>query len=207
MPAAAVLSRRRALSGLALLATSGCGRRSAATAPVGDDFSLGSPTAKATVVETASVGCPVCGRWAREVFPAFKAKWIETGRVRYTYREMLVGGGVELTAASAGFVLARCVGRDKYWPVIEAIYAGQERLFQAPRETLLGVAHAAGLDDKAFDACMSDDAAFAALSRRSEANSRRDGGVDATPTFVVNGRKLPAGFQSLAEIEKALAAG
>ena len=171
---------------------------------MGDDFSLGSPTAKRTVVEYASVGCPVCGQWAREVFPAFKAKWIDTGRVRYTYREMLVGGGVELTAAAAGFVLARCAGSGKYWPVVEAIYREQDRLFQAPRPTLLDIARGAGMTEDRFTACMNDAAAFTAMNARSERNTARDGVIEATPTFIVDGKKLAAGFHTLAEIEAAL---
>lgn len=176
-----------------------------AAAALPDDMSQGSGAAKATLVEYASVGCPVCGQWAREVYPAFKARYVDTGRVRFTYREMLVGGGVELTAAAAGFVLARSAGRGKYFPVVDAIYRDQEQLFKAPRETLLAIARGCGLSDADFDRCMQDDKAFAALNARVDRNSRKDG-VTATPTFVVNGRKLEAGFHDLAALETALKA-
>ncbi len=202
------LPTRRAV-GLGLLlpsALAACGRAAGSTAAMADDQSLGDPKAKITVVEYASVGCPVCGKWAREVFPAFKRKYIDTGRVRFTYREMLVGGGVEVTAAAAGFVLARCAGPDKYFPVIEAIYRDQDALFQSPRPVLQGVARGVGLDEARFTACMGDDKAFTALNARTEANAR-SGGVDSTPTFVVNGRKLDAGFQPLTALDAAVARG
>src|SRR3569623_104478 len=80
-----------------------------------DDMDLGNPKAKVTVVEYASVGCPVCAKWQKEVYPAFKAKYIDTGKVHYVFREMLVGGGSEVTVASAGFLTSRCAGKDKYF--------------------------------------------------------------------------------------------
>lgn len=164
---------------------------------------LGDKASKATIIEYASVGCPVCGQWAREVYPTLKARYIDTGRVKFTYREMLVGGGVELTSAAAGFVLARCAGQSKYFPVVDAIYRNQEELFKVPRETLLAIARSCGMTEAEFDACMQNDKAFAALNARVERNSAKDD-VHATPTFVVNGRKLEAGFQPLSAIEAAL---
>ena len=212
----AVLDRRLALLGLTatgltatgltatgLAACGGGGAGSAGALP--SDMSLGKADAPNTLVEYASVGCPVCGKWAREIFPQIKAKWIDTGKLRFTYREMLVGQGVELQAAAAGFVLARCSGADKYFPVVDAIYAGQEQLFQAPRPTLLNIARSTGMTEEKFNACMGEDAAFAALNKRVEANSAKDS-VNATPTFIVNGKKLEAGFHTLAEIEALLKA-
>ena len=58
-----------------------------------DDMDLGNAQAKVTVVEYASVGCPVCAKWQKEVYPAFKAKYIDTNKIHYVFREMLVGQG------------------------------------------------------------------------------------------------------------------
>lgn len=196
--------RRIVMAGLVVPAVVGCSQaagRSVASLP--DDMTQGNKDAKLSVVEYASVGCPVCGHWARDVYPTFKARYVDTGRVKFTYREMLVGGGVELTAAAAGFVLARCAGPSKYFPILEAIYHNQERLFQVPREELLAIARSCGMSEKEFNDCMTNDAAFAALNARVERNSKRDN-VDSTPTFVVNGRKMEAGYQPLDAIEAAL---
>ena len=86
---------------------------------------MGNPQAKVTVVEYASVACPHCGRFNNEVFPAFKAKYIDTGKVHYVFREMLVGNGQEQAFGAAGFLLARCAGQDKYFSVLDAIFHGQ----------------------------------------------------------------------------------
>jgi len=195
--------RRLALVALTLasLVLSACGK-----APVGvtaDDMELGNKDAKITVVEYASVGCPVCAAWQKDVYPAFKAKYVDTGKVRYVFREMLVGGGSEVTVASAGFLLARCAGKDKYFAVNDAIFASQPGVFDTPRETLLDIAKASGLSEDQFTKCVTDETQIKALNERVQRNAR-DHGVNATPTFEINGRKMEPGYHPLAEIDAAI---
>lgn len=181
----------------------GCAKGAAAGA-LPDDMALGDPKAKLTFVEYASVACPVCGRWYREVFPAFRAKYVDTGRVRFIYREMLVGGAGEVAIAAAGFTLARCAGKNRYFPVVDAIYRDQAAIFENPKGRMLDIAKGLGFTEARFDACVRDDKALAALQKRVEANSRQDG-VDSTPTFVIAGKKMEAGYHTLAEIDAAIA--
>jgi protein-disulfide isomerase len=169
-----------------------------------DDMSMGDPKAKVTVVEYASVGCPVCARWQREVYPTFKTKYIDTGKIHYVFREMLVGGGSEVAVASGGFLLARCAGKDKYFAINDAVFASQPGVFEAPRETLLNIAKSTGMTEAAFNKCVSDEQALLALNKRVE-NNAKSGGVDSTPTFVINGKKLEAGFQPIEVIDAAIA--
>ena len=80
-----VPDRRMVMAGLVAPAVVGCSQatgRSVASLP--DDMTQGNKNAKLSVVEYASVGCPVCGHWARDVYPAFKAKYVDTGRVKFT---------------------------------------------------------------------------------------------------------------------------
>ena len=193
------------LSALALAACSqnkGGGGGSATALP--DDMSLGNPKAKVTVVEYASVGCPVCDKWQLEVWPAFRAKYVDTGRVHYVFREMLVGGGPEVTVAASGFLLARCAGRDKYFPVIDAIFKNQQEAFADPRGTLETIAKSMGMSEAQFNQCVGDDKAIQALNDRTEKNAK-DNHVDSTPTFVVNGKMLTPGYHSLPELDAAIA--
>ncbi len=170
-----------------------------------DDMSLGDGNAKITVIEYASVGCPICARWQEEVYPAFKAKYVDTGKVRYVFREMLVGDGSEVTVASAGFLLARCAGKDKYFAINDAVFARQRDVFIAPRDTLLEIAQSAGMSEAQFTKCVSDEEQIKALNKRVESNAR-DNGVNATPTFEINGRKMEPGYHSLADLDAAIAA-
>jgi protein-disulfide isomerase len=186
------------------LALAGCQKHDVSSAPAKGDMSLGNAQSKVTVVEYASVGCPVCAKWQAEVYPAFKAKYIDTGKVHYVFREMLVGEGAEVALAANGFLLARCAGPDKYFPVIDAIFANQQQAFQAPREVLSNVAKSVGMTDDQFNKCIEDEGAIKALNDRVEQHAKGDG-INATPTFVINGKALEPGYHSLAEIDTAIA--
>jgi protein-disulfide isomerase len=190
--------------GLLSLLPAACAKTPKA-APVGSDMSLGDPKAPVKVVEYASVACPVCGRWYREVFAAFKTKYIDTGKVYYTFREMLVGDADEQSMAAAGFLLARCAGREKYFAVTDAIFAGQQDIYTDPKAGLMKIAKANGLDENKFDACVNDAAALQALNTRVQGYATNDG-VNSTPTFVINGVAMEPGYHSLAELDAAIAA-
>ncbi|WP_293678402.1 DsbA family protein [uncultured Phenylobacterium sp.] len=188
-----------AVMAVLVLALAGCGQKGGGAGGLPDDMVLGSPTAKVTVEEYASVGCPICAKWYEEVFPAFKAKYIDTGKVKFVSKEMLVGGGVEITVAASGFLIARCAGKDKYFAVVDALYRNQQQAFQAPRETLLNIARSVGMTDQQFETCVNDEKAIQALNDRVEKHNK--GGINSTPTFVINGAKMEPGYHSLEEIE------
>ncbi len=168
-----------------------------------DDMSMGSPTAKVTLVEYASVACPHCAEFNNTVFPAFKAKYIDTGKVRYVAREALTG---DPSIAAAGFLTARCAGKDNYFKVVDAIYHGQEEMARTgdPHAVLLNIARSVGMTDAQFDACIKDEKALAALQARWDRYVKEDK-VDSTPTFVVNGKMLQPGEKTLAQLDAAVA--
>ena len=187
------------------LAACNAAKTGGAAGALPDDMSMGDPKAKVTVIEYASVGCPVCGRWQKEVYPAFKTKYIDTGKVHYVFREMLVGGGPEITVAASGFLVARCAGKDKYFAVNDAIFKNQEQAFEAPRETLLNVAKSVGMTEDQFNKCIDDEAAIKALNDRVERHTRNDH-INSTPTFVINGKAMEPGYHSLEDIDAAIKA-
>jgi protein-disulfide isomerase len=184
-----------ALAGLALGAM-------ASTAVLADpaDMSIGSPDARVTVVEYASVTCPYCADWNHSVFPAFKKKYVDTGKVRFVLREMLVHGDADV----AGFMLARCAGPGRYFPVFSTVLEHVPELQKSenPRGVFVRVAADFGLNEKQFDACMSDTHGLIALQQRSrDAIAAK---VYGTPTFVVDGQMLE-GEQSLEDLDAVLA--
>ena len=149
---------RRLLTAVALTASmgvalAGCAKKDAISA---DDMSLGNPNAKVTVIEYASASCSHCARWNDEVFPAFKAKYIDTGKVNYVYREMLTPPA---QVAAAAFLMARCAGKDKYFGVVDSVYRAQEEMFTTGqfREVLVRIAQSSGMDEAKFNACVSDE--------------------------------------------------
>jgi len=173
------------------------------------DMALGSPTAPVTVVEYASVGCPVCGRWDTDVFPAFQDRYINSGKVRFVFRELLVGAPQEVHVGEAGFLLARCVGKDNYFTVADAIFRILPDIYRtwddphAADSTLLKIAQAMGLTEAEYDHCVTDQAALQALRTRVEVFERYEH-LNAAPTFVVNGVPLRPGYQSLSDLDAAI---
>ncbi|MBS0331564.1 MAG: DsbA family protein [Proteobacteria bacterium] len=168
-----------------------------------DDMSLGDPKAKVRVVEYASASCPHCARWDMEVLPAFKAKYVDTGKVRYTLKEYLTEPEA---LAAAGFMLARCAGKDRYFPVLDAVFRGQEEMVRTgdPRGVLRRIAaDPGGLTDAQLEACLKDVAAEKALAARVDRHVKADK-VTSTPTFIINGRRIE-GEMTLPELDAAIA--
>ena len=195
------ISRRLMLVAVAALSLAAC-NKGGSGAVSGDDMTMGNPKAKVTVVEYASVACPHCARFNNDVFPAFKKKYIDTGLVHYVAREALTG---EPTVAAAGFLLARCAGKDKYFLVTDAIYRAQDQIFQSGdvHGVLLHVAQSAGMSEDQMNKCITDETALKALQDRVDKYFKQDG-IDSTPTFIVNGKKLKPGEISLAELDAAI---
>jgi protein-disulfide isomerase len=166
-----------------------------------DDMSLGDPGAKVTVIEYASASCPHCARFNNEVFPAFKAQFIDTNKIHYVFREFLTP---PTEVAAAGFLMARCAGKDKYFSVLDAIFRGQAAMYQSGdfRGSLLKIAQSAGMTESQFTACISDDKSIQALNDRVQTYETRDN-IKGTPTFIVNGKTLD-GEQSLASLTTAI---
>jgi protein-disulfide isomerase len=185
---------------LALLGLAACHKPTAAV--TADDMSMGNPNAKVTMVEYASVACPHCARWNSEVFPAFKAKYVDTGKVRYILREALTG---DPSIAAAGFLTARCAGKNKYFSVVDDIYNAQGQMEQTgqPHQILLNIARSAGLTEPQFEACITNDKALEALNARWESYMKL--GFNSTPTFVINGTVYDKGEMPLPQLDAAIA--
>ncbi|MFI4965491.1 MAG: DsbA family protein [Caulobacterales bacterium] len=199
---------RRSFAAVALMAAltlGGCAPRAVDPASVAQagDMSLGSPKARVAVIEYASASCPHCARWDMEVFPAFKAKYVDTGKVRYTLKEYLTDPEA---LAAAGFLLARCAGADRYFPVLDAVFKSQEEMVRTHdvRGVLARIANdPGGLTDAQLDACMRDTVAENALAARVDRHVHLDK-VTSTPTFIINGHRIE-GEMTLPELDAAIA--
>ena len=190
------------------LALSGCGKGAGVAAapgpkPAAEDMTLGDPKAKIQVIEYASASCSHCARFNNTVFPAFKAKYIDTGKVGYTLKEFLTPPN---EVSAAGFLLARCTGKDRYFSTLDAVFKAQDAMFQSGdfHGGLLAIAKAQGLTEAQFTACLSDKAAAQALNARVEKAVSQDK-IDSTPTFLVNGVNIGSGEITLPQLDAAIA--
>jgi len=172
--------------------------------PEPGDMGLGSAKARVTVIEYASVGCPHCAVWSHDVFPTIKARYIDTGRVRFVMREMITG---DPTIATAGFMLARCAGPMKYFAVVDQVYSRQGEMWgkAANAGAVLGeIAKSVGMSEPDFEACIDDQKGLDALNARVAAHGKD--GVSSTPTFFVNGKRYDEPL-TLAQMAEAVHGG
>jgi protein-disulfide isomerase len=197
----ALIGTGLAATGLTLVAAPTIARAAPLPAAEGD-MVLGSPTAKVQVVEYASLSCTHCAHWNNEVFPVFKKQFIDTGKVRYVFREFLTQ---PYQFAAAGYLLARRVGPARYFEVLDAIFHQQAAIFDSQDlwGGLLKIGKSFGLTEAQFTATLQDKAALDAINARVEKAAARDK-IEATPTFFVNGERFEGG-QSIESLSAAIA--
>jgi len=204
------VSRRRLLAGLSAVALAGTAiagtaPRAAAQSvnvaelhkpgPLGDKI-LGSDKAAVTIVEYASVTCPACAAFHTETYPTLKKKYIDTGKIRFIFREFPTNPA---QVATAGFMLAHCSG-DKYFPLVEVLFEQQKSWFKNPLEGFKRIAKQAGFTEQSFETCLQDNKLRDEILQ--VAKRGQDGfGVKSTPTFFINGL-MAVGVLSVSEMEK-----
>jgi protein-disulfide isomerase len=157
-----------------------------------EDLSLGKTDAPNTIVEYASMTCPHCAQFHTTVLLELQKKYIDTGQARLILREFPLDG-----LAMAAIMLARCAGNDRYYPMVGALFETQQT-WAVPgadgKEKLLLIAKQAGFSKEKFDQCLADKELFNKIVEvRTRAYEKF--GVDSTPTFFVNGKRLTSEHQ------------
>ena len=151
------------------------------------DRVLGRADAPVTVVEYASFVCSHCAEWHLGVLPAFKTRFIDTGKVRLVFRD-LPTAPAQVASSAAG--LARCAAPERYFDVVGALMQGQAAL-RAEGDTgaWFGAALAAsGKTREEIEACLALPATMASL--RASIDGATAAGVTGTPSFFVNGKAV-----------------
>ena len=164
------------------------------------DVVVGSPDAKVTIVEYASMTCGHCANFHNKVYPELKTKYIDTGKVRFVFREFPLDN-----LAAAASMLSRCAGGDRGQGLISVLFAKQDDwafVRGNPVPKLFDIAKQAGFTQESFDKCLTDQALLDKLiAGRTRASEKF--GVNSTPTFFINGKRLQGG-STLSDFDKAL---
>jgi protein-disulfide isomerase len=155
-------------------------------APVITDMALGPVDAKVTIIEYASYTCPHCAAFHETIFKPLKTDYIDTGKVRFEFREFY-RNKYDLWAS----MIARCGGEMRYFGITDILLSTQMEWANSDDalvvvENLKRIGRTAGMDDVALDACMNDEATAKAMVERFQANSTADD-VQGTPTVFING--------------------
>ena len=161
------------------------------------DIAIGSAKAPVTITEYASMSCPHCAAFGENVFPMLRTRYIDTGKVRFVFREF----PLDITAAASS-MLARCIGKDdseKYLAVVETLFKQLDRLMAQTKDTLKFVGKLNGMSEQEVETCERDQALLDKLAadQRFAFETLK---VNSTPTFFVNGERH-AGAMSFEELE------
>lgn len=155
---------------------------------------LGEADAPVTIIEYASMTCGHCANFHNNTLPEIKANYIDTGKARLIVREFPFD-----PRAEAGFMLARCAD-DRYFPMVDVLFKQQQSWagVENARAALLQIARLAGFSQESFEACLTDQKLLDDV-RSVRARGASEFGVDATPTFFINGNKY-SGALTVAEM-------
>src|SRR5207253_7066827 len=152
------------------------------------DMALGPANASVTITEYASMTCPHCAAFNENVFPKIKSEYIDSGKVRYVFREFPLD-----IKAAAGSMLARCIAKDdagKYFAVVDMLFRQQnDWVLKNTTETLTRIGKQAGLSQQADEDCLKDQSLLdkIAADQKFAAEILK---VNSTPTFFINGEVL-----------------
>ncbi len=149
----------------------------------------GDPNAAVEVIEYASFTCPHCATFHANQYQALKANYIDTGRIKFVYREVYFD-----RPGLWASMIARCSDDSEFFFAFSELLYSEQRAWLASGdpagiiEDLRTLAKTAGLDDETLDACLSDGPKAEALFTWYQENAERDG-ISSTPTFMIDGRQ------------------
>ena len=151
-----------------------------------DDHVLGSKDAPITMIEYASFTCPHCAHFHNDILPQIKSAYIDTGKVKLVFRSYPLD-----QAALKAAELAECVSPVTYFPMVSLLFKEQGDWAHGdkPVEGLAKIAAGAGIDQAKFQSCLDDKTISDHIIARAQEGQDKFG-VESTPTFFVNGRKI-----------------
>lgn len=168
--------------------------------PLGEQ-ALGAENAPNVVIEYASMTCGHCALFAKDVLPLLKRRDIDTGKVRFIFREF----PLDVTAVGAS-MLARCAGKEKFFPTVELLFRTRDTwAVQKPLGPLLETVKRVGFTDESFKTCLADQRTLDGVLWVRE-YAAKNFKVNAAPTFFVNG-EMKSFVSTIEQIEALLRPG
>jgi protein-disulfide isomerase len=151
-----------------------------------DDRILGKADAPVTIIEYASLTCPHCAAFEKEILPKIKTEWIDTGKAKLVFRDFPLDGSA-LKAA----IVARCAPPERFYGFIGVLFAQQGTwgISPDPIPGITRIAKLGGMSEDQVQACLKDDALQNKILAGRLAGEQQYL-VESTPTFFINGKKV-----------------
>jgi protein-disulfide isomerase len=152
------------------------------------DRTLGSPKAPLTVVEYAAPTCPHCAHFDMDIFPQFKQKYVDSGKIFFVFRVYPLSA-VDVAAEA----MARCLPEDNYFQFLDLLYRNQSKWdpdgYSIPdvHGALVQMGKIEGMTAQQVDTCISDDAAAKRIQQVG-ADAQAKYGISGTPSFIAKGQ-------------------
>jgi protein-disulfide isomerase len=170
------------------------------------DRTLGNRNSKVVLIEYGAPSCPVCAAFNAQTFPRIRAKYIDTGKVFYVFRMFPLRSDDGMAEK-----IARCLPEDKYLTFIDLLFKNQPKWdvefgVQSPEGVhagLVQVGRIAGMSAEQVDQCMANKAEDDRINKVASDGEARYG-INATPTFILNGVKIGSGNLPFETVSKLL---
>lgn len=173
-----------------------------------DDPFMGSANAPITMIEFSDYQCPFCRSFFNETMPLIKENYIDTGLVKFVYRDLpltSLGHTDALPAANAAECAREQGGDEVYFKYHDLIFEGENELgygtVKIPEESLYAYANELGLDEEKFKECQEGQKFYDEIEN--DSTDARAAGMQGTPSFVINGQ-LVIGAYPYASFEQLL---
>ncbi|MCW2246093.1 protein-disulfide isomerase [Azospirillum fermentarium] len=196
----------KTLAAALLCAVAGAGVSATARAQAIDvpaalaDRVLGNPDAPVTIIDYSSLTCPHCAEFHNTTLPQIKKEYLDTGKAKLIFRDFPFDQWALKASA-----LARCAPKERYYPLLDVLFKQQNVWSRAadPAKALKQIGALAGVPEAAVDACWASKELTDGILQIQIDGSVKDK-VEATPTFVINGKEKISGAQPFAAFAKAI---
>ena len=160
---------------------------------------LGDNNAKITIIEYASMTCDHCANFHKNIFPEIYEKYIQTGKVKFIFRDFPLDKQALFAA-----ILANCAPKEKYFDFVKLIFNTTEKWISVEDEflkKLKNIGKMGGLSNDKIESCFRDEN-MVDLAINSRSNGEKKFNITSTPSFIINGKKYSS--MTFEQFEKVL---
>jgi protein-disulfide isomerase len=156
---------------------------------------IGKTNAPITMVEFADFQCPFCGRFASDTFQQIVKNYVDTGKVKFVYKQYPLP--FHPNAQPAAMASECATEQGKFWPMHDKLYATQtiwaSQDATTVKKTFKEYAVSLGLNAASFNSCLDSNKYSDKIQKESSEGSQY--GISGTPTFYIGNQK--AGYTQI----------